>query len=84
MGGNELSVAAGDRPATIDGTARKARFHHPGGLAKVHKGKSILVAERAGCTVRRLELGSGKLSTLCGAPGVCIALQGPLYLHTKT
>ena len=70
VGGNELMVAAGEPPATVDGPADKARFNCPVALAIFNKCKSLLVAERVGCSIRRLELGSGKITTVCGAPGV--------------
>jgi YVTN family beta-propeller protein len=47
----------------------KGSHHGPTCLAVDSKGKYLLVTDREGCTLRKLDLASQKLSTVCGVAG---------------
>jgi sugar lactone lactonase YvrE len=67
-----------DQPGNRDGTGPGARFGSPAALAVDPATGTLLVADSTYSTVRRLDLGSGAVSTWIGAPSVGIVRPGPL------
>jgi DNA-binding beta-propeller fold protein YncE len=63
-------LVAGDlaHPGALDDAGPAARFDQPQGLALDAAG-SLFVTDRGNHTVRRIELSTGRVTTLAGAPG---------------
>jgi cysteine-rich repeat protein len=56
---------------TSDGVGPAARFGDLWGLAS--DGAYLYLGDQHGCTIRRMEIGSGKVETIAGTPGDCSA-----------
>jgi sugar lactone lactonase YvrE len=69
---------AGSRDAA-DGT--QARLYNPNGLAGDGKG-SVYIADRGNHLVRKLDLGSGAVSTVAGSTGKAGSMDGPVASAT--
>ncbi len=64
-----IETVAGDgeaRSSGDGGPAVKAGLVEPNGVALADSGKSLLIADVAGCRVRKVDLASGLISTLAG------------------
>lgn len=60
-----------------DGAATLARFNNPTGLTLDPDGTSVYVADSNNQVVRRVELSTGIVSTVAGAPGRSGNIEGP-------
>jgi DNA-binding beta-propeller fold protein YncE len=78
-GTDEVSTIAG-KPAAArvvtDGTGAQARFADPTGIAVDPAGTTLFVSECAANVIRRVELATGAVTTLAGAPGVAGSTVG--------
>ena len=57
-------------PGAADGLGAEARFYHPYGLALSRDGDFALVADTGNHTIRRLDLETGRVSTVAGQAGL--------------
>lgn len=57
-------------PGAADGLGPEARFYHPYGLALSRDGAFALVADTGNHTIRRLDLETGRVSTVAGQAGL--------------
>lgn len=66
-----VTTVAGDPPAAgiEDGRGALARFSTPLGLTSDGE-RSVFVADQLGNTIRRIDVTTGEVSTLAGAPGI--------------
>jgi hypothetical protein len=69
-------------PGSTDGAGSAARFYGPSALAYDGAG-NLFVAESGNGTVRKLDIVTGRVTTLVGSPGVAITL-GPLPAGLNT
>ena len=71
-----LAGSAGTVGAT-DGAGAAALFNHPTGVASDGAG-SLFIADTYNCTVRKIAVATGVVSTVIGSPGHCGIILGPL------
>jgi sugar lactone lactonase YvrE len=71
LAGN-ASVPAG----SADGTGAAATFHGPIGIAYDAGTQAVYVTDVVNCTVRKITVPAGVVTTLAGQPGVCAAADG--------
>lgn len=66
----EISTIAGKPPSpgTTDATGDQSRFYTPGGI--VIDGDALYIADTFNHTIRKMDIGTGEVSTLIGTPGV--------------
>jgi len=72
--GSITTVAGGQVLGFLDGPLLSALFNRPNGL-HFHQG-SLYVADGGNHVLRRVDLGTGLVSTVAGAPGDCDYLDG--------
>jgi hypothetical protein len=59
-----------------DGTGAAARFFDPSGVAADGAG-NLFVADSLACTIRKVVIATGEVTTLAGAPEACSSADGP-------
>jgi sugar lactone lactonase YvrE len=90
--GEELARFGSGEAGFVDGSGKQARFNHPQGLTA--SSDAIYVADTENHAIRKIELGSGAVTTLAGAarrgrplgapqPGRETALASPWDLEIK-
>ncbi len=66
MGGVVSTIAGDNVSGFTDGKPEKARFGYPTGIAYDGSEKKLYIADRRNHSVRMIELGSGRVSTIAG------------------
>jgi sugar lactone lactonase YvrE len=64
----DLLAGAPGGQGSVDGVGTNARFHTPHGMVLV--GGDLFVAEMHNCTIRRVDIATGEVTTLAGRPEV--------------
>lgn len=77
VGGSVAHVGLAVATASADGSGSKGLLCGPTCVVVYGKGKLLLVTDRRGSTLRKLDLNSKKLTTVCGVAGDAQRHNGP-------
>jgi sugar lactone lactonase YvrE len=67
--GTVTTLAGTEISGITDGTGASTRFGHPEAITT--DGSNLYIADSGNCTIRKMVLSTGEVSTIAGAPGVC-------------
>lgn len=63
-----VSTLAGSSTGSVDGTGTAAKFYHP--VAITTDGKNLYVADNLNCTIRKVDIATGAVTTIAGTAGI--------------